>query len=196
MLEKTVSTSIGMSMADFVRLYDQDGPFELIDGERIALVPGVAEHTELIKLLYKLLLAYEQKMQSVSVYSEAPYVLVYSPDWVTGARIPDVMAYAAQRMTEYKAQTSDWGKKPYVLVPDLCIEVISPNDIYSEVDAKVERYLADGVRLVWVFNPRTSSVRVHNVNSIESIRLTQEHTLDGGDVLPDFTLPVREVFPE
>jgi Uma2 family endonuclease len=196
MLEKSVATSIGMSIADFVRLYDQDGPFELIDGERIPLVPGVAEHTELIKLIYKLLLAYEQKMQSVSVYSEAPYVLVYSPDWVTGARIPDVMAYAAQRMENYKAQTPDWGKKPYVLVPDLCIEVISSNDVYSEVDAKVERYLADGVRLVWVFNPRTSSVRVHNANSIQSVRLTQEHTLDGGDVLPDFALPVRDVFPE
>ncbi|MEO8607256.1 MAG: Uma2 family endonuclease [Chloroflexota bacterium] len=196
MLEKTVSTSIGMPMAGFVRLYDQDGPFELIDGERIALVPGVAEHAELIKLLYKLLLTYEQKIQSVSVYSEAPYVLVYSPDWVTGARIPAVMAYAAQRMTDYKIQMPDWGKKPYILVPDLCIEVISPNDIYSEVDAKVERYLADGVRLVWVFNPRTSSVRVHNANSIQSVRLTQEHTLDGGDVLPDFTLPVRDVFPD
>jgi Uma2 family endonuclease len=185
-----------MSMDEFVRLYDQEGPFELIDGERIALVPGVAEHTELIKLLYKLLLVYEQEHNNISVYSEAPYVLVYSPDWVTGARIPDVMAYDAGRMVDYKAQTPDWGKKPYVLVPDLCIEVISPNDIYSEVDAKVERYLADGVRLVWVFNPRTSSIRVHNINSIQSVRLTQEHTLDGGDILPDFILPLREVFPE
>jgi Uma2 family endonuclease len=196
MIQNPISTSIGMSMADFVRLYDQDGAFELIDGERIPLVPGVAEHTELIKLLYKILLDYEQKTQSVSVYSEAPYVLVYSPDWVTGARIPDVMAYAAQRMADYKAKTPDWGKKPYILIPDLCIEVISPNDIYSEVDAKVERYLADGVRLVWVFNPRTSSVRIHNVNSIQSVRLTQEHTLDGGDALPDFTQPIREIFPE
>ncbi len=196
MIQNPVSTVTGMVMEDFVRLYDQDGAFELIDGERIPLVPGVAEHTELIKLLYRLLLAYEQKMQSVSVYSEAPYVLVYSPDWVTGARIPDVMAYRAQRMTDYKAQTPDWGKKPYILVPDLCIEVISPNDIYSEVDAKVERYLSDGVRLVWVFNPCSSSVRVHNANSIQSVRLTQEHTLDGGDVLPDFTLPVHDIFPE
>lgn len=193
MIQNPVSTVTGMAMDDFVRLYDQDGAFELIDGERIPLVPGVAEHTELIKLLYKLLLAYEQEMQAVSVYSEAPYVLVYSPDWVTGARIPDVMAYGAKRMSDYKTQTPDWGKKPYVLVPDLCIEVISPNDIYSEIDAKVERYLSDGVRLVWVFNPR-SSVRVHSANSIESIRLTQEHTLDGGDVLLGFTLPVREVF--
>jgi len=195
-IQNPIATSIGMSMEDFVRLYDQDGPFELIDSERIALVPGVAEHTELIKLLYKLLLAYEQTDQRVSVYSEAPYVLVYTSDWVTGARIPAVMAYDAKRMADYKTQTPNWKKMPHVLVPDMCIEFISPNDIYTEVDAKVERYLADGVRLVWVFNPRSSSVRVHNLNSIQSVRLTQEHTLDGGDVLPGFTLSVREVFPQ
>lgn len=79
-------------------------------------------------------------------------------------------------------------------MPDLCVEVISPNDIYTEVDEKVNRYLADGVRLVWVINPRTASVQVHTADSIHSARLTDEHSLSGGDVLPDFKTVVSALF--
>lgn len=74
-------------------------------------------------------------------------------------------------------------------MPDLCVEVISPSDVYSEVDAKIERYLNDGVRLVWVVNPRTSSVQVYHAQSTQSSRLTVEHMLDGGG-----TLPIRALF--
>ena len=191
---ESTSTTVGMSLADFVRLFEQEGPFELVDGERTRILPGVAEHSEIIKLIYQLLLAYEQATKRIVTYSETAYVLMYSPDWVAGARIPDVMAYEAARMEAYKAQDADWRKKPFVLVPDLCVEVVSPNDIYSEVDEKVERYLSDGVRLVWVFNPRNGSVQVHSINSNQSTRLTEQDTLNGGDVLPEFELIIKDVF--
>src|SRR3970040_944163 len=125
----------------------------------------IAEHSEIIKLIYQLLLAYERERQNIVTYCETAYVLMYTPDWVAGARVPDVMVYAAPRMDSYKSQDVDWRKKPFILVPDLCVEVISPNDIYTDVDEKVDRYLADGVRLIWVVNPRTGSVQVHQTNS-------------------------------
>src|SRR3954469_7627368 len=47
------------------------------------------------------------------------------------------------------------------LAPDLVVEVISPGDLAYEIDEKVAEYLAAGVRLVWVVNPKTRSVRIH-----------------------------------
>jgi len=49
------------------------------------------------------------------------------------------------------------------IAPDLAVEVVSPHDLYSEVEAKVNDYLGAGVSLVWVVDPPTRSVRVHAV---------------------------------
>ena len=47
------------------------------------------------------------------------------------------------------------------IAPDLAVEVVSPNDLYSEVEEKVDDYLAAGVRLVWVIDPPTRTAHVH-----------------------------------
>lgn len=189
-----VSTEIGMSLEDFIRAYDQEGAFELVDGERINIVPTVSEHSELIKLLYDFLRDRERIDGNVRVYVETPYVLVYSSNWVKGARVPDIMVYRADRLAAYKQQDSEWNKKPFVLVPDLCIEVISQNDIYTDVDEKVLRYLEDGVALIWLLNPRTKNVLVYQQGSGGSVRLTEADTLDGGSIVSGFSISVKDIF--
>ena len=189
------SVAATLPLDEVIRLLQREGLFEFADGERTLLVPGVAEHSEIIKLLYAVLLQIEQQSGVIRAYSETPYVLMFGPDWVTGVRVPDVMAFATSRMTDYKERTADWKRKPFVLVPDLCVEVVSPNDIYAEVDEKVQRYLSDGVRLVWVVNPRIRSVHVYGDERTPTRRLTAEDTLDGGEILPGLALPVRDLFP-
>jgi Uma2 family endonuclease len=190
----TAQARIGMPMDEFIRLYDE-APFELIDGERRAIVPTVAEHGETLKQLYAALLNYERIHHTIAVYSELPFVLVDTPDWVKGARVPDVMVYRAERMNHYKALLPDWKKKPFVLVPDLCVEVISPTDMYVDVDEKVDGYLADGVRVVWVVNPRKFTVSIYTPDGDQITRLTSSAVLSDPEILPNFTLAVRDIFP-
>lgn len=80
------------------------------------------------------------------------------------------------------------------VVPDLVIEVVSPNDLAWEVDVKVVEYLQAGVPVVWVFFPDTRSVSVYRANG-ESARLGVDDALSDAEVLPGFTCPVAEVFP-
>jgi Uma2 family endonuclease len=80
------------------------------------------------------------------------------------------------------------------LIPDLAAEVISPNDLYEEVDQKIEEYLRAGVRLVWVISPRNHTVRVYRLNG-SSHSLRENDELDGEDVLPGFRCRVRDLFP-
>ena len=80
-------------------------------------------------------------------------------------------------------------------MPDAVLEVRSPGDRKSAVLAKVNQWLAAGVRIVWELNPKTRILTVYRPNT-EPRALHPEDTLDGEEVLPGFSLPLRRIFPD
>lgn len=78
--------------------------------------------------------------------------------------------------------------------PDLAVEVLSPGNTESEMRLKVVNYMNDGAT-VWVVDYESKTVDVF-VPGQKAVRLTEKDTLDGGAVLPGFTLPVADIFPE
>ena len=79
------------------------------------------------------------------------------------------------------------------VVPDLVVEIVSPSDSRRAVAEKVQMWLDFGVRLVWAAWPNSRTIDVHPAGGPVTT-LTEGDTLDGGDVLPGFAMPVREVF--
>jgi Uma2 family endonuclease len=79
------------------------------------------------------------------------------------------------------------------LAPDLAVEVLSRGNTKAEMARKVKEYFLAGSRLVWLVDPAKRTVRVYTAPD-RSVRLTEEQTLDGGDVLPGLQLPLRKVF--
>lgn len=77
--------------------------------------------------------------------------------------------------------------------PDLAIEVLSKSNTKREMEKKLREYFEAGVRLVWFVDPRTRTARVYT-SPKSVIQLGEDQTLDGGEVLPGFTLPLRELF--
>lgn len=185
-----------LSIEEFIRLYDQEGPFEIINGERIARMPPTLGHSYFVHLLYKLISSYLQSADQGEVLMETTFVLPDAdPDrekWVKGSRIPDLMFYEKNRLSDYRDQVPDWTEKPCMMVPDWVIEVVSKNDSYSEIDQKVEAYLRDGVRLIWVVDPEQKKITVFQGNERRSY--TQKDQVTGGEVLPGFTLEVGSLF--
>jgi Uma2 family endonuclease len=76
--------------------------------------------------------------------------------------------------------------------PDLAIEVISPSDSYREVRAKVREYIAAGAGMVIVIDPDDQTATV--TTRERTTDLTINDTLDGADVVPGWSLPLRELF--
>jgi Uma2 family endonuclease len=181
-----------ITLSDFVRLYEQSGPFELIDGEMKPLMPPVAIHGLMIRALFRLLDAFCTTHHLGEVITEMPFVLLYDSNWVRGSRVPDVMFFAAARWADYLQNTADWQEKPFILVPDLAIEVVSPNDLYTEIQGKVERYLADGVRLIWVIDPQRKRVTVYEGSQFSTIGT--DDILTGGDIIPDLAISLADLF--
>jgi Uma2 family endonuclease len=81
------------------------------------------------------------------------------------------------------------------LAPDLAIEVLSRGNTPREMTRKRREYFAAGVRLVWEIDPRVRGATVYTAPD-QSTVLTQGGKLDGGDVLPGFTLSLADVFAE
>ena len=82
---------------------------------------------------------------------------------------------------------------PVFQMPDLVIEVKSPDDTYTSMRERAQYYLAHGAKLVWRIYPAKRLVEVYRQDADSDI-LTADDTLQGDDVLSGFVLSVHEIF--
>lgn len=81
------------------------------------------------------------------------------------------------------------------LAPDLAVEVLSKGNTKREMERKRREFFDAGTSLVWMVDPKSRTVAVYT--SVTEFRvLTVDDVLDGGTVLPGFTLAVRDLFAE
>jgi|CXWL01.1.fsa_nt_gi Uma2 family endonuclease len=106
-------------------------------------------------------------------------------------RIPDVAFASRDRFPA--------GKLPVEpipdLTPDLAVEVVSISNTPAEMARKRREYFDAGVRLVWIVDPTSQTVAVFS-SPQHSVELGLHDSLDGGDVLPGFSLAIAELFAE
>ncbi|MBL8166204.1 MAG: Uma2 family endonuclease [Anaerolineae bacterium] len=189
----------GISMNEFIQLYHEIGPFELVDGEVILKPPQIAGHGEAMHIVHDAIHEHAAADGLGKALIEQAFVVSFTTNWVPGSRIPDVMYYTAERLEAYKAANPDWKLKPYVLVPDLVIEVISPTDDANDVSDKIDRYLLDGVRAVWAVDLARETVSIYTLVAHEPFTRQQTilrvgETLHGGEIIPAFAIPVAQIF--
>ena len=106
-------------------------------------------------------------------------------------RIPDVSYIAWSRLPGGRIPEEPIPD----LVPDLAVDVLSRWNTRQEMDRKLRDYFTAGVRLVWYVDPDDRTVRVYT-SVDQSTLLNESHALDGGDVLPGFTLSIERIFAD
>ena len=184
-----------LTIEEYNRLFDKEGALEIIDGEIIIMSPKVFGHIFTIRTLFRLVDGHVVHNKLGEVFTESTFVLSdASKQWVKGSRLPDLIFIRAGRLDDYKTHTPDWREKPLMIVPDLVVEVVSPSDSYSDIDRKVDTYLADGVERIWIIDPQRRKVRVHLQEQTHPITFKDDQILDGGDTLPGFSVKVSELF--
>jgi Uma2 family endonuclease len=169
-------------------LAGQDEPlYEIVNGQRVD-VPLMSAYTTWLasRLHIRLGLYAEDKGLGTSV-TEMLFVLDAEHDL---RRRPDVAFVSTARWPLDRAlpRTGDWD-----VVPDLAIEVISPNDVFKDVLAKVREYFHYGVQVVWVIAPEEQQVYVYDSPAHVRI-LTGQDELMGGEVIPGFRMPLVHLF--
>jgi Uma2 family endonuclease len=103
------------------------------------------------------------------------------------------MFFVDDRIAQYETATPDHNERPLELIPDFVAEVVSPNDKYTDINKKVDVYLQDGVRLIWVLDPFVRHVVVYAAGQRPE-HFAGSDTLDGGSVIPDFEIGLDALF--
>ena len=117
--------------------------------------------------------------------AETGFRLASDPDTVLA---PDAAFVRRERVEAVGDTVGYWPG-----APDLAVEIVSRHDRYTEIAEEVGAWLAAGTRMVIVVNPRQHRATVYR--SLQEIAiLTEDDTLDGGDVVPGWRMPVRELF--
>ena len=174
--------------ADDLLTMDPDAPYELIGGELHEVPPSDGYSSAIAVNVAAELLVFVKRTKLGRVTGEGGgYVLSRNPDTVVA---PDI------GFISEKSLPGGPTRQGFVPIPpDLAVEIMSSTDRFPELRRKAHRYLEAGTRLVWVLRPddRTAVVFAANQPTLE---LSIGDELDGGDVLPGFRLPLRDVFPE
>lgn len=182
-----MTTQVQTTTADELLCYQSDGyRYELIRGELKKMAPAGNEHGMLaLKLAAKLWNFVEANKLGTVYAAETGFKLSSDPDTV---RAPDAAFISQKRLDEVGPVQGYWPG-----APDLAVEVVSPNDLYTEVSDKVAEWLAGGSQMVVVVNPRRQQVFVH-LSPTEVNVLGVGDTLDGGVVVPGWQLLIGELF--
>jgi Uma2 family endonuclease len=173
------------TVADVVAIdAHEDRLFELIDGVLVEKVMGYWASYLATRLATYLNLWVMPR--NLGVVTGADGMVRLFP---TQVRLPDV-AFAAWSRFPGGKPTDD---PVPAIAPDLAVEVLSERNTEGEMKRKREEYFKAEVLLVWEVDGRARTVAVYT-GTEQKILLQEQQTLDGGAVLPGFTLALRDLF--
>ncbi len=165
---------------------DENRLYELLDGVLVEKVMGFRE--SLLAVAIAAALKSFVQPRKLGVVSGADGMVRLFPGMV---RIPDVAYISRERLPGGQIPT----QRVPAIVPDLAVEIISESNTDAEMARKLKDYFRAGVRLVWFVSHETRTARVYTTAESFSA-LNEDQDLDGGIVLPGFTMSLRGLFAE
>ena len=162
-----------------------DRKFELVNGVIVEDRSGVFEHGVSRLTIGSQLHIFVRQHDLGEVAVEVDH---YLPPDKFNTRRPDVEFISKERLALF-------DPSQYVpLMPDLAIEVKSPGNTPEELRQKAGYYLQNGSLMVWLVFPTEQIVMVYTLENPAGKKFGKDDTLDGGDVLPGFKLPLKDIF--
>ena len=160
-----------------------DGRYELVEGEVVELAPANDEHGNLALNVGTAFNIYRRQRGVGQARVETGYTLRTGPDTVRG---PDV-SFVLHPRVEGRGSGFVPG------APDIAVEVVSPSNTAAEVSRKVAEYLAAGSQRVWVVYPSARRVVIHRADG-SVLSYDGDDVITDEELLPGFSLPLSEIF--
>ncbi|MCY4652986.1 MAG: Uma2 family endonuclease [Dehalococcoidia bacterium] len=181
-----VTTARPMTAEELLNLPDDGFRYELIRGKLRKRLPAGQTHGKYASKLNISLGGYVMANRLGETYiADTGYVLATDPDHVLA---PDLAFISNDRLSEI-GESDGFAQG----APDVAVEVISPNDRYTDVEEKVEDWLNAGCGAVIIVNPRRRTVNLHR-SPTDMTTLTESDTLELDDIVPGWRMPVEDIF--
>ena len=180
-------TKTEITSAAQLYLMPNDGHrLELVKGILIVMSPAGSEHGRIAsRILTRLSTHVEANNLGDTFAAETGFLIETNPDTV---RAPDAAFISHERLSSVD-DTSAY----LPLAPDLVVEVLSPSDSSSDVEAKVEQWLSAGTLIVLVADPKNETIRVYRSKSEIQV-LHSGEVFSSGEVCKDWQLVVDDIF--
>ena len=179
----------GWTIADLASLPDQLAgkpvKWELWDGELVPLAPPGEDHAIVGGYLCTELGIHGRKSGAGWVLTE---VSVTFGEEENTLLIPD-LAFKTQE----QISASKLPETVAPTVPAIVAEIRSPTNRAGQIREKIERYLAGGAQLVWDIDPQRRRVTAHRPGEAPVV-FQGTDTLTAEGIIPDFSLPLEELF--
>ena len=161
------------------------GPCELVEGKIVAMSPTGYKHGGVEANISAALLSFVRERDLGRVYSgEVGIYTRRNPDTIRAA---DVLFISHTRYGQVKSRAF------LDVAPELVVEVLSPNDSWTEVTQKLREYFDIGVNLVWIADPKVRAIYAYH--ALTDVReFLEDDKLPGDAVLPGFSVLVGELF--
>jgi Uma2 family endonuclease len=170
---------------DLIRLHGaRRALYELVDGTLVEKGMGHKESVVAIEL--SRLLANFVTEHDLGYCTTADDLVRVLPQLVRG---PDLTFVSWATRPERVVPQEQISTK----VPDLVVEVLSPSNTRKEMQIKLKEYFLGGVRLVWMIAPEKRTAEVYTAPD-KVVAIPADGTLDGGAVLPGFSVPLAALF--
>ncbi|MDW8326670.1 MAG: Uma2 family endonuclease [Anaerolineales bacterium] len=164
------------------------GPCELVEGRIVPIKPTGFEHGHYEGNFFEHLKTFvKQRRPGRVVVGEVGIYTRRNPDTVRGV---DAAFISYERLAQRQK------KRGFLdVAPELIVEILSPDDPWSEVTQKLREYFAIGVKLVWIADPVSRTVYVYR--ALTDVReFGEADHLTDDDVLPGFSVPVAQLFED
>jgi Uma2 family endonuclease len=163
--------------------FEEDKRYELDEGELIEMTRPAYKHNRVqIRLTYSLMRHFEANPSGDVLNPENLFAI--------SARTrlaPDLAIFVPDRSAELANATV------IPLIPEIVVEVLSPDDQARRMHRKLKQYFDAGVKEVWVLDPATASGEIWTAPSLTFRELATTDSLTS-PLLPGFSLPLGDLF--
>ena len=169
---------------------NQNRYFYLIDGELFEDPMAKRTHGNLQLEIGVELKLFVRARNLGEAHTEVGY---YASETMDTYLVPDVAFASFERL-------GDSSPDEYApVMPELAVEIKSPSNSMPELRRKAETYLRHGSEIVWLVLPEREGVEEWTLDAdgrMQSQFINRNGALDGGNTLPGFSLPLRQLFPD
>lgn len=180
------------TLAEYKLVAELNAGYELDEGKLVRMSPTKKLHGKIIVFLITKLnnLVLENKAGEV-LAGEVGFNLFPEAQFdKKSVRAPDIAFLSNARLAKGDITDTEWIPGP----PDLAIEVLSPTDEPGDINRKILQYQQAKTPLIWLIDPKKKIVLVYRAEQETPQELRVNDILDGGDILPGFSVEVKEIF--
>ncbi len=162
---------------------DEEKEYEIVNGQPLEKKPSGAKHSRIWVSLATCLGQYLRGKPLGALYGVFTTFQIGANE-----RMPDLSFLSFDRFPEVGETEENWK-----IAPDLAVEVITPTDLFDDIDSRLWEYLSAGVQQVWLISMQRKRITIYR-SATNVTCFTETDELVSEDLFPGFRLKLSKLF--